>query len=114
MLARTWLSAIAVAALAACASNEPPVGRTDLLDVVKPGAARADIVLRLGPPSATFEGERIMAWSIGADAGGYTVSGSRHGSGGAPGQFSRYELVIVFDAGGRVEKHNLVEVRKPQ
>ena len=113
MPARVWLSALAVAALAACASNQPPVGRADLLDVVKTGAARAEIVLGLGPPSATFEGERIMAWSIGADAGGYTVSGSRHGA-GAPGQFSRYELVIVFDADGRVEKHSLVEVHKPQ
>ena len=110
---RVWWMGVVVSALAACASDQPPVGRQDLLDVVKPGTARAEIVLRLGPPFATFEGDRIMAWSIGADAGGYLVSGGRHGS-GAPSPFARYDLVIVFDGDGRVEKHSLVEVHKPQ
>ena len=72
MVARVWLAAIA-ATLTACVSTPPPVGTRDLLDVVKPGASRTEIVLRLGPPFATFEGERIMAWSIGHDAGwGYS------------------------------------------
>jgi hypothetical protein len=101
-----------LAALVGCASNEPPVGRRDLLDLVKPGAPRAEIVLRLGPPFASFERERIMAWSIGEDAGGYLVVSNRREP-GDPRSFARYELVVVFDADGRVVKHGLVEVHKP-
>jgi hypothetical protein len=84
-----------------------------LLDVVKPGASRTEIVLRLGPPFATFEGERIMAWSIGHDAGGYFVGVGRSGP-AATHPFTRYELVIAFDANGKVAKHSLVEVHKPE
>jgi hypothetical protein len=71
MSERICFAAIAVT-LTACASP-PPAGTRDLLDVVKPGAPRAELVLRLGAPSATFEGGRIMAWPIGQDAGGYFV-----------------------------------------
>lgn len=106
---RTWLAAVAVT-LTACASAPPPAGTRDLLDVVKPGAPRTELVLRLGPPSATFEGERIMAWPIGQDAGGYFV-GSRHD---VAHRITRYELIVVFDTDGRVAKHNLVEIHKPQ
>ena len=98
--------------LAACASTPPPIGTRDLLDVVKPGASRTEVALRLGAPFATFEGERIMAWSIGHDAGGYFVGVGHAGPGRAP--FLRYELVIVFDTDGKVAKHSLVEVHKPQ
>jgi hypothetical protein len=103
------LWAAVFAALAACASA-PPVGRRDLLDVVKPGVPRAEVVLRLGPPFAAFERERIMAWAIGEDEGGYHVVATAPGGGRA---FARYELVVVFDAGGNVAKHSLVEVHRP-
>jgi hypothetical protein len=60
-----------------------------------------------------FEGERILAWSIGQDAGGYFVGVGRSGpAAGHP--FTRYELVIVFDGDGRVAKHSLVEVHKAE
>ncbi len=108
-----WGSIAIVVALAGCASGPPPAGRRDLLAFVQPGTPRTEVVLKLGPPFATFEGERIMAWSIGEDAGGYLVSGARHGA-GAGRPFARYELVVVFDAEGRAVKHNLVEVHKPQ
>jgi hypothetical protein len=113
MLVRGWTSAAILVALTACMSTPPPAGRRDLLDVVKPGAPRAEIVLSLGPPFATFEGERIMAWSIGEDAGGYLVSSTTR-SPGVPRAFARHELVVVFDGDGRVVKHSLVEVHKPQ
>jgi hypothetical protein len=113
MSVRAWSTAVIVAALTACATTPPPAGRRDLLDVVQAGAPRAEIVLRLGPPFATFEGERIMAWSIGEDAGGYLVSSTTRAPGGSR-PFARHELVVVFDADGRVVKHSLVEVHKPQ
>ena len=109
---RAWLAAAIVAALTACAST-PPAGRRDLLDVVKPGAPRDELVLKLGAPFATFEGERIMAWSIGEDAGGYFVNSTTNAP-GAPRSFARLELVVVFDADSRVVKHSLVEVHRPQ
>jgi hypothetical protein len=112
MVARAWLAAFA-ATLTACASTPPPVGTGDLLDVVKPGVPRTEIVLKLGPPFATFEGERIMAWTIGQDAGGYFVGASSNRP-NVPHPFARYELVVVFDADGKLAKHSLVEVHKPQ
>jgi outer membrane protein assembly factor BamE (lipoprotein component of BamABCDE complex) len=108
MVPRIGLVALAVT-LTACASGPQSVGTRDLLDVVKPGAPRAELVLTLGPPFATFEGERIMAWPIGQDTGGYFV-GNRHDN---PYAFTRHELVVVFDADGKVVKHSLVEVHKP-
>jgi hypothetical protein len=109
MSQRIWLAAIAVI-LTACASAPPPAGTRDLLDVVKPGAPRTELVLKLGPPYATFEGGRIMAWPIGQDAGGYFV-GNRQDVSHA---LTRHELVVVFDSNGMVAKHSLVEVHKPQ
>lgn len=112
MPSRFWSTIVTLAVLTACASGQPPAGRRDLLDVVKPGATRAEIVLKLGPPFATFEGERIMAWTIGEDAGGYLVAATRTAP-GAPRPFARHELVVVFDADGRVDRHSLIEVHKP-
>jgi hypothetical protein len=109
---RFWSSIAIAAALAACASGPPPAGRRDLLEFVRPGTSRTEVVLKLGPPFASFEGERIMTWSIGEDAGGYLVSAARHGA-GAGRPFARYELVVVFDAEGKALKHSLVEVHKP-
>lgn len=109
---RAWLGVAIVAALAACASGPPPAGRRDLLEFVRPGTPRAEVVLKLGPPFATFEGERIMAWSIGEDAGGYLVGATGYGA-GMPRRFARYEFVVVFDAEGKVSKHGLVEVHEP-
>lgn len=108
-----WLGVAIVAALTACASGPPPAGRRDLLEFVRPGTPRAEIVLKLGPPFATFEGERIMAWSIGEDAGGYLVGATGYRP-GLPRRFARYELVVVFDADGNVSKHGLVEVHEPE
>lgn len=110
---RAWLRVAIVAALTSCATSSPPLGQRDLLESVKPGALRTEVVLKLGPPFATFEGERIMTWSIGEDPGGYFVGASGY-SPGTPHHFTRYELVVVFDSEGKVVKHSLVEVHKPQ
>lgn len=111
MRARIGLALVVV--LTACTSTPSPIGTRDLLDGVKPGASRAEIVLKLGPPFARFEGERILTWSIGQDAGGYFL-GAGHCSPAASRQFLRYELVVVFDSNGKVAKHSLVEVHQPQ
>ena len=110
---RAFLGVAVAAALAACASGPPPAGRRDLLEFVRQGTPRAEIMLKLGPPFATFEGDRIMAWSIDEDAGGYLVGASAYGT-GAPRRFARFELVVVFDAEGKAWKHNLVEVHKTE
>lgn len=104
MSPQAWSLAIAVT-LTACASTPPAIGTRDLLDPVKPGAPRTEVVSRLGPPYAMFEGERVMIWSIGQDAGGYFVGAGRS---------TRHDLVVVFDNDGRVARHGLVEVHKPQ
>jgi hypothetical protein len=110
---RGWIGILVVAALTACASGPAPVGRRDLLAFLKPGTPRSEIVLKLGPPFASFEGERIMAWSIGEDAGGYVVGATDYRP-GALHDFTRYELVVVFDVGGGAVEHRLVEVHKPR
>ena len=89
-------------------ATAPPVGQRDLLAFVTDGVtAKSDIYLKLGPPGREFEGGRIATWRVAEDDGGYyVVASSTDGWRG-----SRHELVVVFGANGRVERHSLVQLR---
>jgi hypothetical protein len=90
-----------------CASPPPPpvaeLASGALGYLVDGTTTRAEVVLKLGLPARTFEGDRIalyrLAWS--AD------DGLRPLAWHAP-LLAAYDLVLVFDAGGVVEQHALV------
>jgi hypothetical protein len=105
-LIRTQL-AIVCLLLAACASE--PVGHKDLLDFLNDGVTRReDVQLKLGVPSAQYEGSRILAYRLRKDAGGYILVERRD-----DWYMVRYDLILVFDGDGVLRRHSIVEVRSP-
>ncbi len=88
---------------------------SELLGFIEDGATkREEVVLRLGIPSAQFEGERILTYQFRVDQAGKwhlvapqidTFSGLRAWP---PGTLS---LVLVFDKDGVLHQHSLVEAK---
>ena len=83
-------------------------GDSTLLDFINDGqTTRTEVILSLGPASATFENERIHTYRIGGNReSGYFVRD-------APGTWyeTSFSLVLVFGADGTLESHSLVKVR---
>lgn len=104
MPGRSAIAVLAVAcAFAACA--DVPTGRADLLDFLDDGVTQRDEVrLRLGEPSATYEGETILAFRLRKDRQGYLLVRPSDAWQGV-----RYNLMLAFDAGGVLRRHALVE-----
>ncbi|MDP2240976.1 MAG: hypothetical protein Q8K18_12550 [Burkholderiales bacterium] len=93
--------------LTACATE--PVGRKDLLTFLNDGVSRREeVFLKLGEPSAQYEGSRILAYRLRKDAGGHILVGRRDNWAGV-----HYNLMLVFDADGVLIRHSVVEVRSP-
>jgi hypothetical protein len=96
--------------LAGCAT--PPIQGANprLLEFLRDGTStRDEVILALGQPSATFQQERILTYRLGEDATqGYFVEQPHSTS---PWLGVRYSLVLVFDAGGTLQKHSLVPVQ---
>jgi len=71
------------------------------------------VILKLGQPSATFEGERILTYRIGKDDYGFFVLDR------LTGEFVRnvswtgtkFSLVLIFDENNVLQKHSMVPVR---
>ena len=102
---RKMICGTALLLVTGCATA-PPLGQRDLLSFVTDGATtKSEIYLRLGPPGREFEGGRIAAWRV-AEGGYYVVASSTDNWRG-----SRHELVVVFGADSRVERHSLVQLR---
>ncbi|WP_298828028.1 hypothetical protein [uncultured Piscinibacter sp.] len=100
------LACIAVARLAACTSPPQQQGQSDLLDFLQGGSTRREEVqMRLGEPNALYEGNRILAYRLRRDQGGYVLV-----KGGSDCQEVRYNLMLAFDAQGVLRRHTLVEV----
>lgn len=99
---------VAAVMLVACA-DAPPLGRQDLLDFLQDGLTRREEVrIRLGEPSSHYEGERILAFRLGTDRGGYVLvkPGSNWSGVG-------YNLMLAFDTEGVLRRHSLVEIGSP-
>jgi hypothetical protein len=82
------------------------VGRPGLLDFIVDGTTRKeDVLLRLGQPASTLEGERVLAYRVGEDRGGYFLDPAavRPFLG-----YRAYSLVLIFDAEGVLRRHALV------
>ncbi len=99
--------ALAVLQLAGCAS--PPAGRKDLLEFLHDGSTtRAQVELALGEPNAQFENSRVLAYRLKKGAAGYVLLRQRDGWTSV-----QYDLMLLFDAAGVLQRHSLVEVRSP-
>jgi hypothetical protein len=106
----TWTTLLLLAFAGCMAAPVIPGASPDLLKFLQDGAStREQIMLRLGQPSATYEQEKILTYRVGENkAQGYYLV--------TPNQLRqwedvRYSLVLVFDAGGLLQKHSLVAVQ---
>jgi hypothetical protein len=112
------LSAITFAslALAGCMTPPPLKGRADLLGFLADGkTTRTEVFTTLGQPSGRFEAEKILTYRLGHDGrnDGYYVVEREPTSGGWPTwTMAQFSLVLVFDADGILQKHNLVQVNQ--
>ena len=102
--------------LASCATTSPPVEKIAekaFLEFLEDGkASKQMVILKLGQPSGTFEGEKIVTYRIGKDEQGYFVV-DRQGSTPVPGGWTgaKFSLVLIFDEHNVLQKHSLVPVR---
>jgi hypothetical protein len=72
------------------------------------------VLLRLGEPSASFEGERILTYRVGRTEAGERWLVARAVLAGPPkraGPAGLESLVLVFAPDGTLEKHALVAVQ---
>ena len=105
--------------LAGCASQAPPAKVAELeakhLAFVRDGVTtREQVMLQLGIPTGTFEGERIMTWRLVYNGDVlFPIAAER-----VPDdprytmwQVPAYNLVLVFDARNLVQRHSFIEVR---
>ena len=102
--------ALLLGSLAGCAATTIPGASPSLLAFLKDGAStRAEIMLRLGQPSAALEEEKFLFYRVGGNEkkGFYVVRPYATGSWGN----ASYSLVLVFDSGGLLQKHRLVPVQ---
>ena len=100
--------------LAGCATTEPLKGRADLLEFLANGrTTRAETLLHLGQPSGRFEQERILTYRLAVESkhhGYYVVERETQPTGWSTWSRAKYSLVLVFDEGGLLREHSLVEV----
>lgn len=98
------LVGMAVLQLAGCASE--PAGREGLLDFLHDGSTtRAQVELALGEPSGQYDASRVLAYRLRKDLGGYVLLRRRDDWGAV-----QYDLMLLFDAAGVLQRHSLVEV----
>lgn len=101
-------------ALAGCATAPSFESRADLLDFLVDGqTTREEAVLKLGHPSGKFERENILTYRLGFEpkSKGYYIVERKVQADGWPVWWDvRYSLVLVFDDGGVLRRHALVEV----
>ncbi len=78
------------------------------LSFLADGVTQKEEVLRkLGSPSAQYEESWILTCRLGEKWGGFFTAGTL----AEDWSVYRYSLVLLFDAGGVLRRHSLVEVR---
>lgn len=88
------------------------------LDFLEDGKTTKEMVVsKLGPPTGTFEGDRIISYRLEKTKEGYFVAElrARASTQGIPaglsGSEGQYSLVLVFDENHVLQKHSLVRVK---
>lgn len=101
-------------ALTGCITTDKavPGARADLLEFLKDGSTTmSEAVLTLGQPTSVLERQNILTFRIGEDVNNaYYVVGPESSSGWL-WEKARYSLVLVFDGGGVMQRHNLVLIK---
>jgi hypothetical protein len=89
--------------------------KSDLLGFIQDGVTtREEVALKLGMPSALFEGEKILMYQLRINRAGkwHLVSPQiNEYSGFREWREGTYSLVLVFGADGVLQKHSLVEAK---
>jgi hypothetical protein len=100
-----WVTGVAVVVLLGCSTTS--IGQSQLLDFLEEGVTRkADVIRRLGDPSAIYDDSRTMTYRLAQDDKGWIV---RPKSVGWHGIVSN--LVVVFDDQDILKRHSLVRIR---
>ena len=100
--------------LAGCATSRLLADKT-LLEFLEDGkTSKHMVILKLGQPSGTFDGEKIVTYRIGAEEKeeGYFVLNLQGGP-PVPGRWTgaKFSLVLIFDEHNVLQKHSLVPVQ---
>jgi hypothetical protein len=112
--------AVTLLAFCGCAATQPPIPppgqlERDHLDFIRDGAtSREQVLLRLGIPSAQFEGARIMTYRLffnGTDLLPLPVEVSTEDPRYRTWSQPTYNLVLVFDGRNFIERHSFIKVR---
>ena len=122
MSAVKWSILVVLGLASGCATPKlvpvPPedMMRTDLLAFIRDGVTtREEALVRLGTPSAQFEGQRILTYQIRMDESreAHVVWPRRSELYPALTQLDPgiHSLVLVFEADGLLERHSLVGSR---
>jgi hypothetical protein len=94
-------------ALAGCATTSS--GNKDLLAFLgREPVNKSEVLAHLGEPNEAFEVDRVLTYRLTSDRGGFSV---RHKDKADGWEDVSYDLVLVFDANGTLQRHNLVAVR---
>lgn len=104
---RLTATVLLLSSLAGCATT-PRFSDKTLLTFLENGTTTKEMVfLKLGQPSGTFSGERIVTYKLGGDKEkGYLLLDR-----GVGWTDAKYNLVLIFDENNLLSKHSLVQVR---
>lgn len=90
-----------------CATVTPSSSRTWLTFLEDGRTTRETIVHQLGAPLGTYDGERILSYTLGGDKDeGYIVVNASIAS-----PDTKYNLVLVFDEHDVLARHALIRIR---
>ena len=98
-----------------CATTGPPaekIAETAFQEILQDGkTSKQMVMLKLGQPSGTFEGERIVTYRIGKDETGYFMLDRQTGVPRYGWTDTKFSLVLIFDENNVLQKHSMVPVR---
>jgi len=105
--------------LVGCATTSPPAEtsavkklETAFLKSLEHGkTTKQTVILKLGQPSGSYEGERILTWRLGTDEEGFFVRDQQTVARYPTWTLTKYSLVLIFDENNVLTMHSLVPVR---
>ena len=96
-------------------NDTQPLSNSKLLGFIQDGiTTREEVVLKLGTPSAEFEGDKILTYQLRIDqAGNWHLIAPQisAATGFRAWRKETSSLVLVFEADGVLRKHNIVEAK---
>jgi hypothetical protein len=110
------LCLVTLAIATGCATMSPPaekIADKTLLEFLEDGkTSKQMVILKLGQPSGTFDGEKVVTYRIGSEEEkGYFLL-DRQPRGPRLGDWTgtKFSLVLIFDEHNILQKHSMVPV----